>query len=227
MIIKRGRNLKIRKWLIFIIIVNFVVVVYPTTIASGQTNEQSKLAIEVTPRDSLFNVTNMKPGDWTPRTVVVRNNGTMDFEYEMVLQNKGEEKLFNELTLEVSDDQTELFNGKLAEFTALEVRHLVAGNEEELYITVRFPEHLGNEFQGLDTHFALIFTAKGEKGRSDKVKVDGMLGSDDQSPKSGSVLPSTATNMFNLLVIGGVLLGLGGLIFINQRTRDKDNRRNT
>lgn len=189
------------------------------TVAAEEENEQ-EITINILPEDVLFDIPNMKPGDWAPRTVVIQNNGDMEFEYVTTLRNESEsEKLFNELVLEVSDGEGELYNGKIADFNALSARFLAPSNEEELRFTVRFPEHLGNEFQGLAAQFSLIFSAEGNQSDTDEVVSEGTIGSGDSDASGGSRLPDTATNMFNLLLIGGLLLAVGGFLIAYNRKK--------
>ncbi|WP_373893397.1 LPXTG cell wall anchor domain-containing protein [Virgibacillus natechei] len=189
------------------------------TVAAEEADEQ-EIAINILPEDVLFDVPNMKPGDWAPRTVVIQNNGVMEFEYVMTLRNDSEsEKLFNELMLEVSDGREELYNGKLADFDTLSPRYLEPSSEEELDFTVRFPENLGNEFQGLAAQFSLILSAEGKQSDMDEVVSEGSIGSGDSDAVGGSRLPNTATNMFNLLLIGGLLLAAGGLLIAYYRKK--------
>lgn len=189
------------------------------TVAAEEADEQ-EITINILPEDVLFDVPNMKPGDWAPRTIVIQNNGDMEFEYVTTLRNDSEsEKLFNELVLEVSDGEQELYNGKLAEFDTLSPRFLDSSSEEELDFTVRFPDHLGNEFQGLAAQFSLIFSAEREQSDTDEVISEGVIGSGGSDAASGSSLPDTATNMFNLLLIGGLLLGAGGFLIVYNRQR--------
>lgn len=213
---KRGDHLRKYKIIALIIVTHFIFILFPPNNAYGEANKP-EIKIDVSPKDSLFDVENMKPGDWAPRTVVVQNNGQMDFDYEVQLQHDGQQKLFNELTLEISDENGELFNGKLADFNSLELRSLAADHKEELEMTVRFPEHLGNEFQGLATNFTLLFIAKGQKGKIDHVSIGGKVGSDTSHKKGGSMIPTTATNMFNLIAIGLLFLVLGGLLVISRK----------
>ncbi|QNK87533.1 hypothetical protein H7992_20495 [Sporosarcina sp. resist] len=137
---------------------------FPMTsvLADGEDNMgNADIDISISPNDTLFDISNMKPGDWAPRTITVKNLGSKDFAYQMQLENSGEKKLFNELLLEIKADDKELYQGKLAAFKSLPARKLTRGSGENLDITIRFPEHLGNDFQGLGAAFVFTFTAEG------------------------------------------------------------------
>ncbi|WP_438296760.1 hypothetical protein [Sporosarcina sp. FA15] len=137
---------------------------FPMTsvLADGEDNTgKGDIDIGISPKDTLFEISNMKPGDWAPRTITVKNLGSKDFAYQMQLENSGEKKLFNELLLEIKADDKELYQGKLAAFKSLPARKLTRGSGENLDITIRFPEHLGNDFQGLGAAFVFTFTAEG------------------------------------------------------------------
>lgn len=138
----------------------------------------NEITIDLLPEEVLFNIDNMKPGDWAPRSVVIQNNGTMDFEYHVSVRSNSESmKLYNELLLEVSDTKGFLYNGRLQDFKELPARNLVSSSEETLEFTVRFPEHLGNEFQGLNANFTLLFTAEGKGDDRDEQSVAGAVSS--------------------------------------------------
>lgn len=187
-----------------------------------EAEEGAEIIINISPEDMLFDVDNMKPGDWAPRTAIIQNNGATAFEYVTTVRNDSEtEKLFNELLLEVSDEEEELYNGKLADFNGLSPRSLEASNDEELTFIVRFPTGLGNDFQGLAAQFSLIFSAAGEESQMEEEAISaGTIGSSGGDGAAGeSRLPDTATNMFNLLLIGGVLLVSGGLLIVYNRRR--------
>lgn len=181
------------------------------------TTENNEINISLSPTETLFDITNMKPGDWAPRTITVKNIGSKDFEYLMQLQNSGDEKLFNELLLEIKAGDEELFQDKLAAFKSLPIRKLATGNEENLDVTIRFPEHLGNEFQGLHATFDFVFTAEGNDSEAETVTVqEVMVGKIDSSgsPMSGGPrLPDSTTNLVNFMLIGGAL-GVGGIVLI-------------
>lgn len=202
---------------VVIMTIIFIIVAIPTNIfASG--NENNEIKLTIIPGDSLFDIDDMKPGDWAPRSITVQNAGEMDFQYGVTMENNGSEKLFNEILLEVHNNDKELYHGKLANFDSLPLRELSVRSSEDLDFTIRFPEHLGNDYQGLDVHFSLLFTAEGKLGKTEEVTIDSKLGSDDVQ-KSGLTLPSTATNIFTLMLIGVGLLISGGLLVIIKKKR--------
>ncbi|MFD1849037.1 hypothetical protein [Oceanobacillus bengalensis] len=181
---------------------------------------EDTLSIDVLPETILFEITNMKPGDWAPRTAVVQNNGEIEFEYITSVQPNSESlKLYNELILEVTDDNIQLYNGKLSDFNGVSPRELQPGEEDELEFIVRFPEHLGNDFQGLEAEFTIFFKAESDYSeQSEEEEVTGSIDSGDES--GGLALPSTATNIFNYLLVGLILLVTGtviGLFFLYNR----------
>lgn len=198
---------------------------------ADEVNDKLEIDISLSPKDYLFDVSNMKPGDWAPRELTIKNNGKKDFFYQMSISNEGDVKLFNELILEVEDQASIIYNGKLKDFDKLSDRMLAAGNSENITLTLRFPEHLGNAFQGLSTSFKVIFVAEGtenpsdpeDPGNSDKDPekdadhVDGVI--NDGNSKGGSQLPNTSTNMYNFLFIGVALLVTGGLILLISKRR--------
>lgn len=179
-----------------------------------------EITIDILPEEVLLNIDNMKPGDWAPRSVVVQNNGILDFDYFVSVRPYGDSmKLYNELLLEISDSDEILYNGKLQDFNGLAARTLESSREETLEFTVRFPEHLGNDFQGLNANFYLLFTAEGESDDQDEQSIAGAVSSGENSPHDGSPLPSTATDIFNFLLIGLILLLAGTIIYFYNRKR--------
>lgn len=139
----------------------------------------------------------------------------------MKINNEGPKKLYQELLLEIKTDYGEvLYNKKLADFTGLQERKVEISQEKELEFTIRFREHLGNDFQGLNTNFSITFIATDDEGvneiDADLVSLDGVIDSGD----GGFTLPSTATNIFTFLLIGGILVIIGGtLVMMNKRLK--------
>lgn len=173
---------------------------------------ENDVSISLSPKENLFDISNMKPGDWAPRTLIVQNTGNTDFVYQMQLQNNGEKKLYNELLLEIKAGDIELYQGKLAELETLPERKLTSGTEENLDITIRFPEHLGNEFQGLESDFVFSFTAEGNDSTVVQAMTKGEVASVGP-PSVGTSMPTTSTNIFNWMLFG-TLLASGGIVLM-------------
>lgn len=188
---------------------------YPITsaFADGESEtKQNEIDISLSPTGTLFDISNMKPGDWAPRTLTVKNSGNKDFDYQMTLQNNGDTKLFNELLLEIKTGDIELYQGKLSEYKSMPVRNLMSGSEENLDLTIRFPEHLGNDFQGIQSAFVFTFTAERKDSTAVQAMTQGLIDSGG-SKSSGFTLPATSTNIFNIMLIGSALV-VGGIVLM-------------
>lgn len=194
--------------------------------ADGEDDTGKKeIDINLSPKDTLFSINNMKPGDWAPRTLTVINSGNQDFIYHMQLSNNGDTKLFDELLLEIKAGDKELYEGKLGEFKSVPARDLASDSEESLEMTIRFPKHLGNDFQGLEVAFSLSFTAEGKKTNivpaQAKAAIKGKIDSGVPS-SAGFSLPATSTNIFNYILFGALLVMGGiGLLIIRRYRRIK------
>ncbi|WP_210469886.1 hypothetical protein [Sporosarcina sp. 6E9] len=205
---------KLFRFIPLLLLISGICIFPVASVFAEDDNDTKKKDIDITlsPKDTLFNISNMKPGDWAPRTITVKNSGSKDFTYQMESRNNGDTKLFNELLMEIKADDKELYSGKLAEFKSVGARKLVSGSEENLDITIRFPAHLGNEFQGLEAAFTLNFTAESKNSAPVKTATKGQI--DSGGPKSnGFSLPATSTSIFNLLLIGIVLVS-GGIVMM-------------
>lgn len=173
--------------------------------ASAEANVR-EIDIMKTPEMVLFDLTNLKPGDSATRKLLVKNNGTEDFDYLFSSKLKsGSEKFYNELDIIVSDQKGELFNGKLKDLKKFEPRFLSNSSQEELIFKVDVPTYLGNEYQGLSSMVEFKFYVEGSMG--------GLL------PVDGPKLPDTATSMFNFIVLGLALVTGGFLLFLYARRR--------
>ncbi|MBO0588883.1 hypothetical protein [Sporosarcina sp. E16_8] len=198
----------------YLLLISGICFIPVTSVFADGENDTNKndMGLSISPKDTLFDISNMKPGDWASRTLTVGNSSSKDFDYQMQIQNNGEKKLFNELLLEIKADEKELYKGKLAEFKSMPARKLTSGAEENLDITIRFPEHLGNDFQGLRSAFAFTFTAEGQGSTPVQAVTLGQI--DSGGPTSaGFSLPATSTNLFNLMLVGSVLVA-GGIVLL-------------
>lgn len=187
-----------RNKLIILFIVSIVLIsILPKGKIVTAENTNQEIDIALSPVKILFEIDNMKPGDWADRTLTVLNSGTQDFTYASSIHLKaGSEKLYKELYLIVSDADKELFNGKLDNFKGLEQRGLAKSTQENLYYTIEFPSHLGNDFQGLSSEVVFSFYVDRNIG--------GVLG--------GPSLPETATNIYNIFLVGLVVLLVGTIL---------------
>jgi hypothetical protein len=190
---------------------------YPVSsvFADGENDKvENEIDISLSSKENLFDISNMKPGDWAPRTITVQNSGSKDFVYQMQLQNSGDKKLFNELFLEIKAGDIELYQGKLAEFKSLPERKLTSSTEENLDITIRFPERIGNDFQGLTSAFVFSFTAEGKGSTAVQAITKGQVASSSIGPTSaGFSLPNTSTNIINMILFGTILVA-GGIVLM-------------
>lgn len=167
---------------------------------------QQDVDISISPGgDPLFQVENMKPGDWAPRTVTVQNVGIQDFDYSVRVQNTGDPKLFNALVLEIKAGELTLYEGKMTDFDEMPSRKLVSGSEESLEMVIRFPEHLGNDYQGLEAAFSFQFVAEGQGNLVVHTMTEGLIGSSGIA-QTLPTFPSFLTNALYLLIIGLCLL---------------------
>ncbi len=171
----------------------------PITIKKSEAETVSEMDIATSPEKVLFDVTNLKPGDWVERTLIIQNKGKQDFHYLFSSKRKqGSKKFYNELLLKVSAGDTVLFDGKMKDLTKLDSRFIAKNNSEPLLFKVVVPERLGNEFQGLSCQVEFKFYVEGTLG--------GVL------PVDGPKLPETGTNLFNILAAGAAFI-LTGLIW--------------
>ncbi|MEI5907572.1 TasA family protein [Bacillus spongiae] len=173
-------------------------------------NQQIKeIDIASSPTNILFNITNMKPGDWATRTITIHNNGKQDFNYSMsTKRNAGSKELYNELQIVISDEKKELYSGNLSHFEGFPLRNLLKSADEEITFKIDFPSYLGNEFQGLEVEVEFLFYVDEP--------------SESLLPLDISMLPDTATNTMSILLLGMVLLS-GGLVLYLYQNKGKLN----
>lgn len=185
----------------------FMVLFVPlgSTIASEDVME---IDIITTPEKVLFDVENMKPGDWAERVLEISNGGKEDFNYIISSKLKsGDKKLYNELKLTItSEDDKELFNGTLGQFNKLDPREIKTTDKEKLTFQVNFPAELGNEFQGLTCEVEFKIYAEGTFG--------GII-----PAENGIKLPNTATDTMNIIIVGGTLLLIGVIVLLMYRVK--------
>jgi LPXTG-motif cell wall-anchored protein len=204
---------------------------------------EKEIDINTIPNGYLFKVSNIKPGDWISRELVIKNQGKQDFKYmAQIGETKSYKGLFEELELLVIKDKTILFDGKLKNYKGLNPRVLPKGAQETLFFQVTMPYELGNEFQGSAAEAEIIFYAEGITNTPPSCEEDPSQVGCDQPPggtpsdpnteapdvkdvvvipKDVNRLPNTATNNYNLLLVGGVLLGGGSVLLLLNRRRSR------
>lgn len=199
----------VRRFILLLLILYISLTQASHIYAKGEGIDQKNVQIQVTPHD-VFSIDNMKPGDWAPRTIEVQNIGSEDFSYNMSVRNDGAEKLFNELLLEVLVESQLLYKGKLKDFKQLSERALTRSTSESMSVTIRFPEHLGNDFQGQEAKFAFLYEARGTYSKDQK-EVNGIIDSGNHSQQSGKPVPHTAKNFGQFILIGfcAIVIGVG------------------
>jgi LPXTG-motif cell wall-anchored protein len=173
----------------------------------GEINN-NELDLTTNPGKVLFDLSNMKPGDSVTRNLTIGNNGNQDFNY--IASSKflsGSEIFYNKLDLTVEDKNGQIYQGKLFEFDKLAPRLLKSKQNENLTFFILMPMELGNEFQGLETEFQI------------KLYVEGTLGG--VLPADGPKLPNTGSDMFNILVVGAVLVLTGSMFQFIVKRRNK------
>ncbi|WLR43912.1 TasA family protein [Bacillus carboniphilus] len=190
-------------------------------IPSAQGMEQLppiKLTTDLSSSGEVFiNVDNVKPGDWMPRSISVTNQGSADFRYTATAKrSKGSKKFYEQLDLKVVHENLVLYEGKLSDFTGLEPRMIKMNQTEELFFTITVPYELGNEFQGLISEIELQFFSPDPLGYGGG-DGGGLIG----DPSKSGWLPQTATQSFNILAVGFMLLIFGIFLQIAKRNEKR------
>ncbi|WP_262174182.1 CalY family protein [Saccharococcus sp. Marseille-Q5394] len=202
--------IKLFRYIPFLLLISMICLFPTTSAVADEKNASDKKEVEISlsPKDTLFDVSNMKPGDWAPRTLTVKNSGIVDFDYHMQLRNNGDEMLFNELLMEIKSGDKELYSGRLSAFQGLPARFLGSGSDENLDITIRFPEHLGNDFQGKGVEFSFNFIAEAKDGTVVHVMTNGHVEGVMSPAVAGFRLSDGSTNLlFGFLAItAGVIM---------------------
>jgi len=115
---------------------------------------------EVDDKVGVFNVETWEPGKSETKTIEVKNLGTLPFKYRVSASMVEGEALYNKLDLVIKKGDVEIYDGKLAGLSNLQVSdNLDKDGVENLSFTVSFPEDAGNEYQGLSTKVNFVFDA--------------------------------------------------------------------
>lgn len=208
-----------RKKLWYIVIVYCIVaftIGITTSMEKVLAKERKEIDLSLTPKEMLFDVTkDMKPGDWAKRSIRVNNEGAAGLLYTMSAEfTEGSKKLYDGLTLEVKDQQERvLYNGSLSGFTKLTGRTLSAGQSEQLQYIVRFPEELGNEYQGLETQVKFVFYAEDDGGHIGEPKDSNGSTNGNDSAHNIKLLPRTGADYMYSILIGIGMMMVGFFVY--------------
>lgn len=133
---------------------------------AGQASAAEPLKLRIgTELSSELPMSNLKPGDRVERTFTVANDGTAAFDYKVRTRFvAGDTEFFDVLQLTVKDGDAVIYDGALhLEQRDIALGRLAAGGENELDLSVVFPEEAGNEYQGKAATIAFAFSAYAEE----------------------------------------------------------------
>ncbi|GIP49221.1 hypothetical protein J53TS2_28120 [Paenibacillus sp. J53TS2] len=133
---------------------------------AGQASAADQIKLRIgTELSSELPMSNLKPGDRVERTFTVANDGTVAFDYKVRTRFvTGDTEFFDVLQLTVKDGDTVIYDGALhLEQQDIALGRLAAGGENELDLSVVFPEEAGNEYQGKSATIAFSFSAYAEE----------------------------------------------------------------
>lgn len=160
----------IRRQLAFAIMLCLAVFTAPGTLAAAKSG-----MIELSPSKVLFDISDMKPGDWTERELEVANKTGKPLFYRAGVQFRtGSDMLFSELDLLLVRNGQTIYKGKVRDFLYSAPLQLSGNARDRLIWTIEFPPEAGNEFQGLTCEFVIIIGAEADGG------------GDSSSPGSGT-----------------------------------------
>ncbi len=179
-----------------------------------QGSQQNIIDISGTISESnqLFDLENIKPGDWADRELIISNKRNNDITYDIeIAYEDGSKMFYDALFLEIKSAGNQLYYDKLANFTTIKDLTLAANEEEILEMQLTFPPESGNEFQGLTTKATITIISQDD---IDEESSTFTISTDSQSMDNDSFLPATATFAFNFLIIGLALLLVGSIIYL-------------
>ncbi|MGG4166080.1 TasA family protein [Rossellomorea vietnamensis] len=186
----------------------------------------------------LFNIANMKPGDWAEKKLTIKNGGDNDIKYSFKVNSmQTDNKLFNELELKVYSGSTNnlVFEDKLKNFKGFSPQLLKKNESDNLIFVVKIPYELGNEYQNTSALFEITINAESyvpskpsggtdtKTPDSDRAELEKSTISSKPLLTQGLNLPKTATKIYKLLFLGVIFTGTGLLlIYLNKIKRKKN-----
>lgn len=178
---------------------------FHATIAS---DAEGVIEISASPSSAFIKVNNMVPGDQIIEKLIIKNSGTIDFNYAVTARNEDpfEKTLFNQLLVHIEDGEEILYDGLLSEFQLQILGNLKSKESDHLDFLVSLPITADNNLQNKSASIAFDFTARAEQESAINDSIE-------------TKLPNTATNSFNFLVVGTSLLALGLSLYMYNRKK--------
>ncbi|QFT90557.1 hypothetical protein FIU87_18085 [Bacillus sp. THAF10] len=201
----------IKLYLMTILCLGALSAVYLPVYQTEATPTSEIIRISTSPSNSFITFSNMAPGDRTTKPLRIMNNGNVDFNYiASAILEKGDQELFDSLLMTITDQTSTLYKGKIHDLQQLSLGSLLSHKDKELFFSVELPREAGNEVKHKSATVEFSFTAIGLT----EVNENG----------NGVQLPNTASNLYNNILLGTILVIFGLItIFIFRRRKVVDN----
>ncbi|MET3684201.1 LPXTG-motif cell wall-anchored protein [Alkalibacillus flavidus] len=178
--------------------------------------------ISVTPESVLFDIDQLKPGDYMTDTIAVQNETDQPLSVEVGSNFiSGSDKLYNQFRLTVSNDDGEVvFDGRLADFDGVEGFAVNASESSDYTLRVLFPESSDNAYQGLRVKFNLTFATTIDDGEASNPPDDDEVLPTTGDDTSDRTLPQTGETIpYAFYILGGLSMLTGIALFVWRRKR--------
>lgn len=131
-------------------------------LSAAVTAAGTEFGISTYPSSGFLSAPNMAPGDLVSAPLTVKNEGDLDFSYDITANMaNGSDLYYDVLKLEIRDSTDNIvFAGQLKELSGLVLGILGAGGTQVFNFSVGLPEECGNEYQGLGTEVSFVLNAK-------------------------------------------------------------------
>lgn len=201
------------KLLMFIVYIVCLLAAYFPFHATIASEADSVIDITSSLSNAALSAENMAPGDEISGTLEIINTGSRDFDYTIQtdIAKDMDEKLYNALSLTISEDGIVLYSGFLSEASEITAGKLNAMESSYLDFNVALPMSAGNDLQGLTAGYEIIVNAVSDSDPHD-------------APGSGAagMLPQTGDQIpFMYYILGVILIIAGGLVYKSKRGSGK------
>ncbi|WP_449536943.1 TasA family protein [Ferdinandcohnia sp. Marseille-Q9671] len=169
-----------------------------------------KVNISTNPSNRFIDIENMAPGDIVSKILEVNNKGNIDFNYYVsAIKESGDQRLFEQLWIKITNNNEEIYNGKLIELHEWDIGKILSLKGETLQFLFELPLDSSNESQGKSTKVKFNFVANGLVSENNEV------------------LPDTATNISNYLAMGIAFIIGGVAIMVFLKRKKIENKKMT